>query len=159
MATRDGESVNVSRITENLLVGTTPARADFERLHGMGVRLVINMRLLWGRPPTGIPLEYLRLRTFDNPLLPIPTQALLRGTHAALQVMQDGGSVFAHCSHGRHRSVAMAAAILIAQGLSPEAAMQLIQERRPQADPGAAHIRGQILEFDRAWHKGSALTA
>jgi protein tyrosine phosphatase (PTP) superfamily phosphohydrolase (DUF442 family) len=150
--------VNVSRITESLLVGTTPARADFECLQGMGVRLVINMRLLWGRSPTATPLKYLRLRTFDSPLLPIPTDALLRGTHAALQVIRDGGSVFAHCSRGRHRSVAMAAAILIAQGLSPEAAMQLIRERRPQADPSAAHIRRQILEFGRVWRQGLAGT-
>jgi protein-tyrosine phosphatase len=75
----------------------------------------------------------------------------MQGTRAALQVIGSGGRVYTHCSRGRHRSVAMAAAILIAQGFSPEAAMQLIKERRPEADPGASHIRLRILEFGRMW--------
>jgi protein tyrosine phosphatase (PTP) superfamily phosphohydrolase (DUF442 family) len=142
--------MNFSRITDHLLVGTTPAAADFERLREMGVRLVINMRLLRGGRPKGA-LEYLRLRTFDNPLLPIPTAALVRGAREALRVIRQGGSVYTHCSRGRHRSVAMAAAILIAQGRSPESAMALIKKQRPDADPGAAHIRSRILKFEEAW--------
>jgi protein-tyrosine phosphatase len=149
--------MNFSKITDDVLVGTTPGAADFERLRDLGVRLVINMRLLRGSPPgeEDATLQYLRLRTFDNPLFPIPTGALVRGVRAALEVIRGGGSVYTHCSRGRHRSVAMAAAILIAQGQSPEAAMALIKERRPQADPGAAHIRPRILKFSELW--GTAL--
>lgn len=145
--------MDISRITDSLYVGTTPGQADFERLHDLGIRLVINMRLLLGRPPSDAlrAMRYLRLRTFDNPLLPIPSSALLRGTRTALEVIARGGSVYTHCSRGRHRSVAMAAAILIAQGLSPEAAMRTIRERRAVADPGAPHIRPRILEFAQAW--------
>ncbi len=145
--------MNFSRITENLLVGTTPGAGDFERLHALGVRLVINMRLWWGdRPEVQHPgLQYLRLRTFDSPLLPIPTGALVRGAREALRVIRDGGSVYTHCSRGRHRSVAMAAAILIAQGYDPEKAMALIKQRRAEADPGAAHIRSRIVKFQEAW--------
>jgi protein tyrosine phosphatase (PTP) superfamily phosphohydrolase (DUF442 family) len=145
--------LNFSRITDEVLVGTTPQAADFVRLYDMGVRLVINMRLLRGRAPQAEAptVRYLRLRTFDNPLLPIPTTSLVRGVRAALQVIQEGGSVYAHCSRGRHRSVAMAAAILIALGRSPEEAMALIKRQRPHADPEAAHIRSRIYQFDRAW--------
>ncbi|HET6846084.1 MAG TPA: dual specificity protein phosphatase [Anaerolineales bacterium] len=145
--------MNLSRITDNVLVGTTPGPADFERLHEMGIRLVINMRLLRGRGPDAASpgVQYLRLRTFDNPLLPIPTGALVRGVRAALEVIRDGGSVYTHCSRGRHRSVAMAAAILIALGRSPEEAMVLIKQRRPLADPNATHIRSRILKFETAW--------
>jgi protein tyrosine/serine phosphatase len=96
-------------------------------------------------------MRYVRLRTFDSPLLPIPSAALMRGTRSALEVIAQGGGVYTHCSRGRHRSVAMAA-ILIAQGYSPEAAMQKIREQRAVADPGASHIRPRILEFARAWH-------
>lgn len=150
--------MDYSRITENVLVGTTPRQADFEHLFDMGVRLVINMRALQGRPPASgqSGLRYLRLRTFDSPLIPIPTEALVRGTRTAMEVIESGGRVYTHCSRGRHRSVAMAAAILIAQGLSPEAAMQLLREKRPQADPEARHIRPRILDFARAWQGRSA---
>jgi hypothetical protein len=145
--------MDISRITDSLYVGTTPAQEDFQRLHELGVRLVINMRLLLGQSPSRTlpPMRYVRLRTFDNPLLPIPSAALVRGTRTALEVIAQGGGVYTHCSRGRHRSVAMAAAILIAQGYSPEAAMQKIREQRAVADPGASHIQPRILEFARVW--------
>lgn len=159
-ARHDRVMMDISRITDSLYVGTTPSHEDFQRLHHLGVRLVINMRLLWGQPPSRtLPsMRYLRLRTFDNPLLPIPAAALMQGTRTALEVMAQGGGVYTHCSRGRHRSVAMAAAILIAQGFSPEAAMQTIRERRAAADPGAPHIRPRIVEFARAWHAENGRT-
>lgn len=151
--------MDFSRITDSLYVGTTPAQEDFRRLHELGVRLVINMRLLLGKAPSRAPsaMRYLRLRTFDNPLLPIPSAALVRGTRAALEVVAQGGVVYTHCSRGRHRSVAMAAAILIAQGYTPEGAMQRIREQRAVADPGASHIQPRILEFARVWHAQNKL--
>ena len=147
--------MDLSVITEHVLVGTTPSTSDFARLREMGVGLVINMRLWFGRPPSDGKAgpQYLRLRTFDSPLLPIPSAALVRGTKAALEIISGGGRVYAHCSRGRHRSVAMAAAILIAQGMPAEAAMQLIKDRRPAADPEAGHIRPRILEFERDWQR------
>ena len=152
--------MNYSRITDQLLIGTTPGTADFARLRDLGVRLVINMRFLLGvAPPKTHPdLQYLHLRTFDSPLLPIPVRALIRGTREALRVMRAGGNVYIHCSRGRHRSVAMAAAILIAQGQSPEAAMALIKKQRLQADPEAPYVRAQILKFAKSWKYEAAAT-
>lgn len=145
--------MDFSSITDCLLVGTTPDMRDYERLHAEGVRLVINMRLLLGHGPSRplTSMKYLRLRTFDSPLAPIPAHVLLRGAYAALSAIQEGDKVYVHCSRGRHRSVAMGAAILIAQGSSPEAAMKLLKRRRPVADPDARHIRPRILEFAEAW--------
>jgi protein tyrosine phosphatase (PTP) superfamily phosphohydrolase (DUF442 family) len=145
--------MDYSQISENLYVGTTPRPEDYELLRKLGVQLVINMRFWRGRPPSSgqPPLEYLRLRTFDSWLLPIPTSSLVQGTRAALAVMSRGGKVYAHCARGRHRSAAMAAAILIAQGWKPQAAMKLIQDRRKAADPDAWHIRRRILLFARRW--------
>jgi hypothetical protein len=37
---------------------------------------------------------------------------------AALETIRQGGKVYAHCQRGRHRGVAMGAAILIALGYS-----------------------------------------
>jgi protein tyrosine phosphatase (PTP) superfamily phosphohydrolase (DUF442 family) len=140
-----------SRITDDLLIGDTPGPQDYDLLRDLGVRLVINMRFEQrpapdpGRPP----LALLWLRTFDTPLLPIPIRTLQAGARAALETIHAGGKVYTHCAKGRHRGVAMGAAILIAQGQSPEDAMRLIQARRPLADPGAFHIRRRILRFAR----------
>ncbi len=145
--------MNFSQITENLYIGTTPGRRDYDLLRKLGVELVINMRFLRGPYPGAgdPPLQYLWLRTFDNPLLPIPLRALIRGTHRALDVIHQGGKVYAHCAYGRHRSVAMGAAILIAQGLPPASAMSLIKSQRAIADPYAFHIRRRIMLFARRW--------
>ncbi len=145
--------MNFSTITDSLLVGTAPGRRDFDLLRDMGVSLVINMRWMPGpRPPVGDPmLRYAWFRTFDNPLLPIPLRALVQGVQLALEEIKAGGKVYTHCAAGRHRSVAMAAAILIAQGLAPEGAMDLIKERRPVADPQAYHIRRCIVKFAQQW--------
>jgi hypothetical protein len=145
-----------SAITKQLYIGTTPNRRDFGVLRGLGVRLVINMRFLRGRtPPDGVPpMGYMHFRTIDNPLFPIPIAVLLRGARAGLAALRDGGKVYVHCSRGRHRSIAMAAAILIAGGLSPTQAISLIKRRRAAADPEAAHIKPRILAFAQAWADG-----
>ena len=144
-----------SRITDELFIGTTPGPRDYALLRELGVRLVINMRFWRGHPlgDSQPAVEDLRLRTFDSPLVPIPMGALMRGALSALKVMKSGGKVYTHCSRGRHRSVAMAACILIARGWTPECAMELIKERRRVADPGAVHIRPRILQFARRWEQ------
>ncbi len=117
------------------------------------MRLVINMRLTRGPKPhfRDLHIQYLWLHTFDNPLIPIPLRALTRGVNAALDVIHNGGKVYVHCAHGRHRSVAMGAAILIAQGMPAHDAMVLIKERRSAADPNVFYIRRRIHFFARRW--------
>ena len=145
--------MNFSCITEDLFIGTSPSRRDFETLRELGVGLVINMRWLPGpRPLFGDPsIRYMWLHTFDNPVLPIPLRALIRGVQEALKEIQSGGKVYTHCAKGRHRSVAMAAAILIAQGVDPIEAIRLIKVRRPVADPDIFYIRRRIELFARHW--------
>ena len=103
-------------------------------------------------------IQYLWLRTFDNPLIPIPFRAFMRGVNAALEVIHHGGKVYVHCAHGRHRSVAMGAAILIAQGMSAADAIELIKKRRLAADPDIFYIRRRIHFFERRWHLIKQLT-
>ncbi len=145
--------MNYSPITDNLFIGTSPRRHDFDILRDLGVTMVINMRWSPGpRPPKDDPLlHYVQLRTFDNPFIPIPLRALIQGVQLALEEIKNGGIVYTHCAQGRHRSVAMAAAILIAQGRPIEEALALIKERRPVADPQAFHIRRRIELFARQW--------
>lgn len=144
---------DISRITDDLFIGTTPAKEDYELLRREGIGLVINMRLE-RRPYPDMhpaPLQFLWLPTIDWPLFPIPQWMLQRGVHLALEAIKSGKGVLAHCAGGRHRSVAMAAAILIAQGYEAQEAMQLIASRRPTADPFVYYIRERILRFAREW--------
>lgn len=147
--------MNFSRITDDLFIGTTPLAKDYQRLHDLGVRLVINMRFA-RRPdpnPYDLPLDLLWLRTIDSPLFPIPIYKLVEGARAALETIRAGGRVYAHCAYGRHRAVAMGAAVLIAQGHHPQEAMDLIKASRRVADPEAFHIRRRIEQFARQWEE------
>ena len=145
--------MDFSSITPDLFIGTTPEVEDYSRLHNLGVRLVINMRAE-RRPfpdPSASPLDLLWLPTFDNPLFLIPIRTLRRGVQAALETIYTGGKVYTHCQHGRHRGVAMGAAILIALGYHPEEAMTLIKDRRIISDPFVFYIRSRIIRFARQW--------
>ena len=142
-----------SFITPDLFIGNTPASRDYDHLRELGVQLVINMRVEF-RPRKDFhrtPMPLLWLPTFDTPLIPIPIKALRRGAKAALETIQNGGKVYAHCAHGIHRGVTMGAAILIAQGYAAESAMKLIKEKRPKADPFAFYIRPRIFKFAKLW--------
>lgn len=145
--------MDYSAITDSLYIGTTPARGDFELLRGLGVGLVLNMR--WGLRPRrdphnpGVPVLWLPV--IDSPLFPIPYSVLKRGVLAALETLHLGQKVYAHCTMGRHRGVAMGAAVLIAQGHSAGEAMRLIKQRRPISDPYIWYIRQRIEKFARHW--------
>jgi hypothetical protein len=145
--------MNFSQITDNLFIGDIPRRDDYDALRDLGVRLIINM-CVDRRPAIDLhqpPLDFLWLRTFDNPILPIPIQSLMRGVHASLETIREGGKVYTHCARGRHRGVAMGAAILIALGYDPHEAIKLIKVQRPIADPDIFYIRKRILLFARTW--------
>lgn len=146
-------SFNFSHITDDLFIGTTPLVADYDGLRELGIRLLINMRLMHGPfpDPHDTPIKLIWLRTFDSPFFPIPIYKLMIGAKAAIETINAGGKVYVHCAGGRHRGVAMGSCILIAQGYDPEAAMKLIAERRAIADPNAYYIRPRILEFARQW--------
>lgn len=143
--------MNFSAITDDLLIGSMPEPGDYDRLRQLGVRLIINMRFRLGpeQDPHPEPMQTLWLRSLDNPLFPIPLHKLAHGAQAALEIIQRGGRVYSHCAYGRHRSVAMGACILIAQGYDPLAAMELIKRKRPVADPYAFYIRPRIIKFSR----------
>lgn len=148
--------MNFSQITPHLFIGSMPNAADYEHLRDLGVRLVLNMRFARKLPSdvTNPPIEVLWLRTFDSPFTPMPFQKILQGTQRALEVIREGGKIYSHCAKGRHRSVVMGAAILIAQGHSPEAAMHLIKEKRPVSDPDIFYVKRRIFDFAHQWHKG-----
>ncbi len=146
--------MDISQITDQLYIAAHPGEKDVDALRDLNVRLILNMIFI--RPAeilTRPPFSMLTLRTFDSIFLPIPIGKLIKGVEAALPVMENGGSVLVYCREGRHRSVAMAAAILIGQGRSADEAMQLIASRRTRADPYAWHIQRRIRKFESVWNK------
>lgn len=145
--------MDYSKITDNLYIGTTPKSRDYVLLHQLEVKLVLNMRI--GLPPVrdpiAPPMKSLWLPTVDSPLFPIPMQALMKGVIAACEVIHQEGVVYAHCSHGRHRGPAMGACILIANGMDPGQAMDLIEHHRPAADLHTWYIQQRIMKFATLW--------
>jgi protein-tyrosine phosphatase len=145
--------MDFSKITDDLFIGASPRQEDYQLLHDLGVRLVINMRWEHRLPPDmhEQPLSILWLPAFDNPILLIPIKKLVRGAQAALDTIREGGKVYTHCAHGRHRGVAMGAAVLIALGNSPQEAIALIKANRQVADPNVFYIRERIFRFAKQW--------
>ncbi len=147
--------MDYSIITDDVIVGTTPSQIDYGRLRQLGVRLVINMRFFHGAPPKdrALGMRYVQLRAADTPLLPIPVESLERGAIEAIEVIRSGAKVYVHCSKGRHRGPAMAAAILVAQGMAPEEAVRIIKAKRKVADPGVGYVRRRIELFAERWRQ------
>jgi len=152
-------ALNVSRITDYLFISTRLREEDVEAIRELDVRLIVGM--IASRPPprrlAELDIDLLWLGTFDFFLFPIPLATLYRGVIAALPVIRQGHQVLVYCQAGRHRSVAMAAAILIGMGHSAEEAMALIVEKRPVAHPGAWHIQRQIRRFEMYWRRRQAM--
>jgi protein-tyrosine phosphatase len=144
--------MDVSAITEQLYIAARPLSRHVARIQELRIDLVLSM--IWFRPTRELmrpPFRLVRLPTVDSPLVPIPLWILRRGVAAALPVLDSDGRVLVYCRAGRHRSVAMACCILVAQGMTADAAMNLVVERRPIADPHARHIESRIRAFEREW--------
>lgn len=147
-------NLDISRITDYLYVGAEPCHDDVTEILAQNVRLVISM-MGERRPHRAFgesPLDSLWLPSFDTFLTPISTVNLMKGVESAQKIIQSGASVLVHCQQGRHRSVIMAAAILIANGHSADQAITLLSTQRRTADPRAWYVRRQIHRFEKYWH-------
>jgi protein tyrosine phosphatase (PTP) superfamily phosphohydrolase (DUF442 family) len=149
-------SMNYSKITDSLYIGTTPKTDDYTLLHDLGVNLVINMRigLPPKRDPISPPIKSLWLPTIDSPLVALPIRALQKGVQIAVPVIKSGGVVYTHCSKGRHRGPAMGACILVALDMTADQAIELIKQGRPISDLQAWYIRRRVVKFEQLWKDG-----
>jgi protein tyrosine phosphatase (PTP) superfamily phosphohydrolase (DUF442 family) len=150
--------MDISEITNQLYIAAHPKAEAADAIRELNVRLILNM--IFFRPADVYrqpPFQMLTLRTFDSIFLPIPIGKLMRGVESALPVLEKGEGVLVYCREGRHRSVAMAASVLIGQGRSADDAMQLISTKRPKADPYAWHIQRRIRKFEQIWSREHSL--
>lgn len=151
-----GQTYNISHIDEHLYLAGWPRAEDAPLIIDTGISLIISM--FYGIHPRVLnrpPLRLVQYGTVDSPLTPIPIATLQRGVNEAMNAINQGQGVLVHCKHGRHRSVALVACILIAMGNTSEAAMRQVAERRAVADPYAYYICSRIEKFERAWQQGN----
>jgi protein-tyrosine phosphatase len=147
-------TMDISQITPRVFVSSWPREGESCHVADLGIRLVISMTRT--EPLSEYldePLEWVHAPSIDSPFTPIPLGRLRTGVEAAIPVLARGGGVLCHCREGRHRSVAMACCILIAQGCSAEKAMDLVEARRAVAEPRAFWIAPRIRKFEREWRQ------
>ncbi len=145
------QSLNLSRITDNLVVGGGVPMHAYPRLKAMGVTAVIDLR-----EEAKDDEEALRVLGIELLYLPATdrfaaSQDQLRaGASWAIERLQQGGQVYAHCKHGVGRGPLMGLAIMVAQGHTSSSALRLLRSKRWQAAPNDRQLAA-LLDFERAW--------
>lgn len=148
------DQLNLSWITPHLAVGGRFLSTEIHRLAARGVGAIVDTRsehqddaqLLGAQG-----IEFLYLPTEDT--FPLTVPQLCEGTAWVNARIAEGRSVLIHCEHGVGRSVLLAAAALVASGMSAHEAMALIQRKRWQAAPNHRQMR-RLQEFEHTIRGG-----
>ena len=145
------QSLNLSRITDQLVVGgSVPPRA-YSRLKAMGVTAVIDLREEAKDDEAALNrlgIELLYLPATDR--YAASQDQLRQGVEWAMERLNQGGQVYAHCKHGVGRGPLMGLAILVAQGQTASSALKLLRSKRWQAAPNDRQLAA-LLDFERTW--------
>jgi protein-tyrosine phosphatase len=109
---------------------------NMEELAQAGITHVLNMQIEFDdRPlaePLGIPVLW---NPTDDDFSPKSPELLKRGVDFALAALEDPSArVYIHCAAGVHRAPMMTLAVLCAMEWEMEAAMVLIESKRPVVD-------------------------
>ncbi len=124
-------------VTERLAVGAAIwTRRNMELLAAAGITHVVDMQDEFDdrQIADGTGVEVLWNPTADD-FEEKPAGLFRRGIDFALRACQLPTSrIYFHCSAGVHRGPMVLLAVLIAQGMEPGEAMELIRSKRPQAD-------------------------
>jgi len=129
--------MDITWVTERVALGGGIWNApNMEELAQSGVTHVLNMQIEFDDRPLA---EAHGVRVLWNPtdddFLPKPPELLKRGVDFALEALEESEArLYVHCAAGVHRAPMMTLAVLCALGWEIEAAMALIEGRRPVAD-------------------------
>jgi protein tyrosine phosphatase (PTP) superfamily phosphohydrolase (DUF442 family) len=145
------QSLNLTRITDQLVVGGSIRPRAYSRLKAMGVTAVVDLREEAKDDEEALArlgIELLYLPATDR--FAASQDQLCQGVSWAMERIERGGQVYAHCKHGVGRGPLMGLAILVAQGMTSSAALRLMRSKRWQAAPNDRQL-GALLEFEQTW--------
>jgi protein-tyrosine phosphatase len=129
--------MDITWVTERVALGGGIWNArNMRDLAQSGVTHVVNMQVEFDDRPLAEPLGVRVLwNPTDDDFLLKPPELLKRGVDFALAALDDPeAKVYVHCAAGVHRAPMMTLAVLCAMEWEMEAAMVLIETRRPVVD-------------------------
>ncbi len=129
--------MDMTWVTERVALGGGIWNArNMEELALAGVTHVLNMQIEFDDRPLAEPHGICVLwNPTDDDFLPKPPELLKRGVDFALEALDDAEArLYVHCAAGVHRAPMMTLAVLCAMEWEMEAAMALIETRRPVVD-------------------------
>ena len=129
--------MDMTWVTERVALGGGIWNArNMEELVQAGVTHVLNMQVEFDDRPLAEPVGVRVLwNPTDDDFLPKAPELLKRGVDFALAALDDPeAKVYVHCAAGVHRAPMMTLAVLCAMEWEIEAAMVLIETRRPVVD-------------------------
>jgi len=141
--------MDISWVTERIALGGAIWNArNMEGLVQAGVTHVLNMQIEFDDRPLA---ELFGIQVLWNPtdddFLPKPPELLKRGVDFALAAMEDPEArLYVHCAAGVHRAPMMTLAVLCAMEWKIDAAMVLIETRRPVVDFADVYV-GSVQRF------------
>ncbi|HZO31834.1 MAG TPA: dual specificity protein phosphatase family protein [Chloroflexota bacterium] len=150
------KSLNLSRISDQLVVGGSVPVWAYPRLEAMGVTAVIDLREEAKDDEAALArlgIELLYLPATDR--YAASQDQLRQGVEWAMERIASGGQIYAHCKHGVGRGPLMGLAILVAQGESSSSALRMLRSKRWQAAPNDRQLAA-LLEFETAWRGSRA---
>lgn len=144
------DQLNMSWITDHLAVGGRVLPTDIHLLSLVGVTHVIDTRSEYADDAEAMAKEHIELLYLPTPdTYPLTVEQLMEGASWAQERIAQDGRVLIHCEHGVGRSVLLAAATLVYDGMHARDALALVKERRWQAAPNHRQI-ARLREFEDA---------
>jgi protein-tyrosine phosphatase len=129
--------MDMTWVTERVALGGGIWNArNMEEIVKTSVTHVIDMQIEFDDRPLAEPYGvHVLWNPTDDDFLPKPPELLKRGVDFALDALADPGArVYIHCAAGVHRAPMMTLAVLCAMDWDMDAAMVLIETRRPVVD-------------------------
>jgi protein-tyrosine phosphatase len=141
--------MDMTWVTERIALGGGIWHArNMEELAHAGVTHVLNMQVEFDDKPLAEPYGIRVLwNPTDDDFLPKPPELLKRGVDFALEALDEPEArLYVHCAAGVHRAPMMTLAVLCAMEWEMEAAMVLIETRRPVVDFADVYV-GSVRRF------------
>ena len=137
-----------SEVVNGLFVGGQQYRRGLALMRQMRIGATISLRDEADDTARGVALaSHLWLPTPDNGA-PTLTQ-ISQGVKFIRQALEAGQGVYIHCGQGVGRAPTLAAAYLVSQGQSPQAALETIRKVRPFITPTRIQLK-RLAEWAEA---------